>query len=186
MKRTVYLSAGHSNEIGRDRGTAATHSGVMYIEGHEAVRMRDRISASLQQAGITVVTDENRNVLAETIRFFRNKTTSRCIVVDIHFNAASPTANGTEVLVPEVPTTKERGIATDICNGIVAIGFRNRGVKTELQSHHGRLGWMRLTGENVLIETCFISNKDDMDRYVRHFNQVCDAISSALIKHATS
>lgn len=186
MKRTVFLSAGHSNEIGRDRGAAATHSGKLWIEGAEAVRMRDAITSHLRAAGVKVVTDNNRNILAETIRLFRASVTPNCIVVDIHFNAATPTANGTETLIPEVPNNFERRLAGEINQALVDIGFRNRGVKTEADSHHGRLGWMRLNGENILIETCFISNAEDMVRYSRHFNVICKSIADVLIKNATT
>jgi len=167
--RKVFISAGHSNTRGRDRGA----SGNGFIEGELTVEYRNLLTAELNKLGIKPVVDADNSILAETIRFFQNLTTSTCIVIDIHWNAASATATGTETLIPAQNTEFERTLAkamSDDVTRILGIPLRGnhaglRGVKTELESHHGRLGWMRLTGENILLEICFISNPNDMAKY---------------------
>ena len=179
--KTVYLSSGHSDRYPRDRGSA----GNGYIEGELTVEQRNLISKYLKKLGVNVSVDADDSILADTIRFFKNKTSKDSIVVDLHWNAATPQATGTEVLIPENPTKTEINIATDIAKTISeTLGIKNRGVKTEAQSHHGRLGFMRLTGENILIETCFISNKSDMESYQKNKEVLAEKIANILANYA--
>lgn len=166
--RKIFIGAGHSNKVGKDRGAV----GNGYIEGELAIELRDLIVSELKKMGITPIIDENQNILSETITKFKNITSSNSIVLDIHWNAATPKATGTEVLIPKEFTTFEKTLAEKIALtisetlGIVKRG--NNGVRTEAESHHGRLGWMRLNGENILLEVCFISNESDMIKYQKN------------------
>ena len=167
--RKIFISAGHSNKPGRDRGA----SGNGFIEGELTVELRNLIVTELNKLGIKPVVDQDDSILSQTINFFRNLATKTCIVLDIHWNAATPAATGTETLIPSENTEFERRLAAKLSEVVadrLKIRLRGnhagfKGVKTEAQSHHGRLGWMRLTGENVLMEICFITNKNDMDSY---------------------
>jgi N-acetylmuramoyl-L-alanine amidase len=167
--RKIYISSGHSNKPGRDRGA----SGNGFIEGELAVELRELIVKELKELNINAIIDKNDSVLLDTIKVFRNLTTNKCILLDIHWNAGPPTATGTETLIPGSPSNFEINLAESLSKTIAnTLNIRLRGnykgkkgVKTELESHHGSLGWMRLTGENVLIEICFISNKNDMISY---------------------
>jgi N-acetylmuramoyl-L-alanine amidase len=179
--KTVFLSAGHSQNPKRDRGAAGNN----YIEGELTVEQRNLISKYLKKLGVNVSVDADDSILADTIRFFKNKTSKDSIVVDLHWNAATPKATGVEVLIPENPTKTEINIATDITKTISeTLGIKNRGVKTEAQSHHGRLGFMRLIGENILIETCFISNKTDMESYQKNKEVLAEKIANILASYA--
>jgi LysM repeat protein len=61
--------------------------------------------------------------------------------------------------------------------------FKGRkGVKSEISSHHGRLGWMRLTGNNVLLEICFITNKPELDKYLKNKHLIAKNIAAILVK----
>lgn len=180
--RTIYLSAGHSTQPGKDRGAA----GNGYIEGVAAASLRALIARKLANIhGITAIVDDDKNVLSDTLRYFKNLTTTDSIVVDIHFNAGPVTATGTEVLIPSPASVFETALAAEL-SLIMAdvLGIRNRGVKNELQSHHGRLGWMRLTGENILLEVCFISNASDMHHYIENETTLATAIAGVLAKYA--
>ena len=179
--RTIFISAGHSNVLGRDRGA----SGNGFIEGILTVEQRNLIVKELKNLGAKVIIDDNDSILSQTMAFFRNKTTKNCILVDLHWNASSPQATGTEVLVPASPTKFENDLATDLSKTISTIlNIKNRGVKTELQSARKSLGWMRLTGENILIETCFISNKKDMDSYQKNKEELAKQIASILFNYS--
>ena len=179
--RTIFISAGHSNVLGKDRGA----SGNGFVEGILTVEQRDLIVKELKKLGAKFVVDNNDSILSQTMAFFRNKTTKNCILVDLHWNASSPQATGTEVLVPASPTKFETDLATDLSKTISTIlTIKNRGVKTELQSARKSLGWMRLTGENILIETCFISNKKDMDSYQKNKEELAKQIASILYEYS--
>lgn len=182
--RKIFIGAGHSNKSGKDRGAA----GNGYIEGELAVELRDLIVSKLKTLGITPIIDENTNVLSETITKFRNITSTNSIVLDIHWNAAVPKATGTEVLIPSSFTNFEKTLgeklATIISETLGIVKRGNNGVRTEAESHHGRLGWMRLNGENVLIEVCFISNESDMIKYQKNKDTLANNIAKILFEYA--
>jgi N-acetylmuramoyl-L-alanine amidase len=167
--RKIFISAGHSNRPGRDRGA----SGNGFIEGELTVELRNLLIKELKDLGVNAIADKDDSILSESINFFKNLTTNTCIVLDLHWNAATPAATGTETLIPATPSAFELDLAAAISKAtadILEIPLRGNtngraGVKTEASSHHGRLGWMRLTGENVLTETCFITNANDMRKY---------------------
>ena len=160
--RKIYISAGHSSTKGRDMGAV----GNGFIEGVEAAELRNIIFTELKKLGITATIDSDNTILADSIRFFKNLTEKDSIVMDIHFNAGVPAATGTETLIPFDSSKTEKQLAVDLTKIISeTLNIKSRGVKSEADSHHGRLGWMRLTGENVLLEVCFISNTKDMESY---------------------
>ena len=176
--RTIFLSAGHG---GNDVGAV----GNGYNEADLTIELRDLVLKYLKQLGAKVVIDDNKNALAQTITFFKNKVAKDSILLDIHWNAATPQATGTEVLIPATPTKFETDLATDLSKVIAnTLNIKNRGVKTELQSARKSLGWMKLTGENVLIETCFISNKNDMDSYQKNKEELAKKIAIVLFEYA--
>lgn len=162
--RKVYISAGHSSKLGVGRDNGAVGNG--FVEGVEASELRNIIYTELKKLGITATIDKEDSILADSISFFKNLMDIKAIVIDIHFNAGSPQATGTETLIPSESTKFEKDLAKELTKVMSEIlNIKSRGVKTEASSHHGRLGWMRLTGENILLEVCFISNKKDIENY---------------------
>lgn len=95
-------------------------------------------------------------------------------VLEVHFNfSANESATGVEVWV----TTIETGITVEqsIVNKVSALGYPNRGVKRE---DFRVIRTAKNKGVSAdLIETCFISNKNDMDKYNNKFSNVCNAIA---------
>jgi N-acetylmuramoyl-L-alanine amidase len=186
--RKIFISAGHSNKPGKDQGAA----GNGFIEGQLSVELRNLLISELKSLGITPVGDVDSNVLKESLTFFKNLTSKDSIVLDIHWNAGPPSATGVEVLIPSENSTIERNLAKDLADEIsktLSIPLRGShaglaGVKTEAESHHGRLGWMRLTGENVLLEMCFISNKSDMESYQKNKSTIAKNIAKILYDYA--
>lgn len=186
--RTIFISAGHTNVPGKDRGAAANG----YIEGVLTAEFRSLLVEDLRLLGAKVYTNPDSSALRQTINYFRNLTTPNCIVLDIHFNAASPLATGTETFVPVRNTPYERELAEALsgaCSSVLGIPLRgnlmgHRGVKSELESHHGRLGWMQLTGENVLMEICFITNRNDIAAYQANKRRLAKTVAEILYAKA--
>ena len=179
MSRKIYLSSGHSNVTGRDMGAV----GNGYIEGVETVKIKNRVATILQQKyGVKAIVDKDNSILSETINYLRYLVDPKSILVDWHFNAATPKATGTETLVPSEATQSELDLAFCLSHAVhVDFNIPKRGnfkgkagVKSEAESHHGRLGWMRLSGENVLPEVCFITNPNDMKQYALNFESYCE------------
>lgn len=182
--RKIFLSAGHSNLKGKDMGA----SGNGFIEGLLAVEFRTLLDKELKAIGVTPVLDSNENALDKTLAYFKNMVSSESIVIDIHWNASSNSlATGVEVLVPAEYSSFEYALASIIANRIaVTLGLKTRGtngVKTELESHHGRLGWMRLKGENILIEMCFITNSSDMTKYQKNKHILAKELANTIKKY---
>ena len=176
--RTIFVSAGHG---GADFGAI----GNGYIEKDLTVEQRDLIVKELKILGAKVITDDNKNALAQTMRFIQNLSTEDWIMVDLHWNAFNAKSTGTEVFIPELPTAFENELATEIGIEIAkTLKIRNRGVLTESKSARKRLGWMRLKGENILIETCFLSNPNDMDSYEENKELLAKNISKILFNAA--
>ena len=94
-------------------------------------------------------------------------------VFEIHFNsAANPEATGVEIWV----TYAEQGITVEqaIVNKVATLGYPNRGVKRE---DFRVIRTAKNKGTSAaLIETCFISNQGDMNRYNSNFTKVCNAM----------
>lgn len=186
--RKIFISAGHSVRRGRDMGAA----GNGFVEGELMAEFRNLLVRALKQKGVNPIVDKDDSIFSETINYFRNLTTNSCIVLDLHTNAASPQARGTETLVPATPSNFELDLAQALSLAVsqdLDIPLRGRtqgreGVKTELQSHHGRLGWMRLTGENVLMELFFISNAAEVAKYQERKVRLANRIAEVLIEYA--
>lgn len=188
--RKVFISAGHSSKIGKNQLGKIIDNGACangFIEGVEAAELRNIIYTELKKLGLTASVDKDDSILADTLRAFKNLTTKDSIVVDIHFNSSSAAATGTETLVPDNPTQFEKDLAEAVNSSIVkTLGLKSRGVKTEASSHHGRLVFFRLTGENILLEVCFISNKSDMEAYRKNRFVLGKNIAEVIFKFANN
>jgi len=181
--RKLFLSAGHSP-------TEPGAWGNGYKEELLAIGFRDILVTELKALGVNPTIDDNSNALKKTLAYFKNMVSSDSIVVDIHWNSSSnPTATGVETLIPAEYSSFEYKLASLISSEIAnTLGIRMRGtngVKTEADSHHGRLGWMRLNGENILIEMCFISNASDMQKYQQNKYNLAKNLAVILKAHLT-
>ena len=94
-------------------------------------------------------------------------------VLEIHFNSsANESATGVEVWVTPIENCIK--VEQNIVNKVEALGYINRGVKRE---DFRVIRTAKNKGvSSALIETCFISNKGDMNRYNNNFSKVCNAI----------
>lgn len=162
----LFVSAGHSTKKGKDNGAIGI-DGI--TEGQRTEEFRNLFVAECKKLGITVNVDGTDTILAETMNIFKKYSNPDSILIEFHFNASSSqSASGIEVLIPKSSeaTYLEKFIAEQFTIvGAEVLGIKNRGVKTEDQSHRGSLGWMRLAGHNILPELCFISNKSDINLY---------------------
>lgn len=175
--RTIFLFAGHHN---KDTGAVANG----YVEAELTKELRDlTLGYLIKYPNNKIAKDSDHVDLSTLVRAVSKLSKEEDIICDIHFNCAdSPNATGTEVFIPDRSTDKEREIAKQLCNHISSIlGISNRGVKRESESARGRLAIMSPAGSNVLIEVCFISNKNDMDKYESKKEVVASIISSVLI-----
>jgi len=186
----IVLSSGHTNVKGKDMGASSKDN--KYVEGAMTVLDKNILNNKLKEFGVKVpvLIDRDDTALAETMSFLKGRTKENDILIDIHYNASdNVTAKGTEVLIPQDHNSTELEIADKISDIIGSVlGTRERGneggkdgVKTEADSARKRLGWMRMTGINILIELEFLSNPDTMKVVESKRDQLWSEIAKYLV-----
>ena len=168
----IVISSGHGLYV---RGASG------YIdEVDEARKVVDRVAEILNSAGIitTVFHDNTSHSQSEnlsTIVDFHNRQ-ERDLDVSVHFNCYETTNDprGVEVLWT---STSGKPIAVDTSDAISIAGhFINRGAK-----ERNDLAFLNNTEETaILIETCFVDSKADVNNYYLHFESICSAIAEAI------
>jgi N-acetylmuramoyl-L-alanine amidase len=168
----VVISSGHGKYI---RGASG------YIdEVDEARKVVETVADGLRAAGVEVTTyhddvsDDQSENLNRIVDFHNSKT--RDLDISVHFNAYQTTSKpmGTEVLY--VSSTGME-IADEVVDAICeAAGFINRGPKKRTD-----LFFLNNTEEPaILIETCFVDSKADVDIYHENYDVICNAIAGAI------
>lgn len=174
----IYLSAGHHfNQAGADPGAIGVDGAK---EADLTKELRDLVAAELIALGAKYILDDDSETLSQYIR--RIKPGSGSVVCELHFNSsAGKVATGFECVIKNTPTIDERRLANKVCEMAHAVlGIYNRGVKTEAQTHRGKLGILNTrAGISILPEICFINNPEDMRRY--HTNKKIFAYRLALL-----
>ena len=190
-QRRLFLSAGHSTTAGRDRG-ATSHDG-RHIEGLIVAEFRTLVfDILMSQYKYRASVDSNDSILSQTISLFQKWATPKCVLVDFHLNAASnPKAAGIECFVPNSPTSFELGLAREIAEAVASETrfplrrgrLSQAGVKTESESARGSLGWMKVAGENVLVELFFVTNPEEVAVWNKQKHQAAKRVADVLWKY---
>lgn len=103
------------------------------------------------------------------------------LFVSIHFNACvndvrgDGRTTGTEVLLHSM-SSKAKPYAERIVKKIANVGLKNRGVKT-----HNAYVLKHTKAPALLIETCFIDDRDDMNVYLKSHKKVAKAIVEGIL-----
>lgn len=176
----IFLLAGHSAVKGTENyDPGAIANG--HTEADLAVKLREATRLAILKKGGKVTTDDDRKSLKEVIQTMSHSQEGD-IICDIHFNAGVPKATGVEVFYPYRGTQEELDLSLIISKKFSDImGIKNRGIKDETQSARKRLGIMNPRGINVLIETCFITNKTDLDSFLTNIDKLGDTLADLLL-----
>lgn len=176
----IFLSAGHHFKPGKPDPGAI---GNGYHENDLTKELRGLIANEIAYLGGQVIMDRDPETLGEYIARIKPGTGS--VVCEIHFNASdSPTANGTECIYRDgadmANVELSRAIAS-VCAG--TCGFTNRGAKSEVTSHRGRLAILHTAaGLSCLPEICFITNKSDIVKYQDNKKVLAKQIAKILVE----
>jgi len=167
----VAISSGHGEKV---RGASE------YIdEVEEARRVVERVADELHEAGVLVnvfhdntSTSQQQNL--ETIVEWHNSQ-DRDVDISVHFNAYQPTPSpmGTECCY-----LTQEDLATRVAAAISKAGdLINRGPKVRSD-----LYFLNQTeAPAILIETCFVDSKADVNAYQVNFGMICGAIADIFI-----
>lgn len=173
----IFLSAGHHNA---DPGAI----GNGYKEADLTKELRDLIVKEIKRIGGQVITDDDKETLAQYIG--RIKPGSGSVLCELHFNSvADPKATGVECLHADAGSADSKRLSAEISNTISqSLGIKDRGAKSESQSHRGRLAILRTpAGIACLPEICFISNPDDVRKYQEKKTQLAACIAHILVAY---
>ena len=195
MKITgLIYSSGHTDKLKGDLGAISPNKkeveGFLTVEAKNLLTKYTKLAAEREKiTNLNLLVDRDDTDLSETLKFLQGRTKESDVLIDVHFNAANGKARGTEVLIPENYTETELEIAdriSDIMGNILktpergVIG-RADGVKTEASSARKRLGWMRPSGINILIEVEFLDNPDAMETYHRNKENLWKQVADYLV-----
>ncbi len=195
MKITgLIYSSGHTDKLKGDLGAISPNKkeveGFLTVEAKNLLTKYTKLAAEREKiTNLNLLVDRDDTDLSETLKFLQGRTKESDVLIDVHFNAANGKARGTEVLIPENYTETELEIAdriSDIIGNILktpergVIG-RADGVKTEASSARKRLGWMRPSGINILIEVEFLDNPDAMETYHRNKETLWKQVADYLV-----
>lgn len=176
----IFISAGHNPKgIKVDPGAVANG----YKEADLNVDIRNLVIEELKRLGAAFIQDYDDERLGDYLT--RIKTGNGSVVLEFHFDAASnDTASGTTALIEEEADRLDRAFAKELANTTaMTLGIRNRGVKTEAETHRGRLGLMREEGIICLLEVGFITNKQDMILFQANKRMLAIKIAQILVKY---
>ena len=164
-------------------GTGA--QGCGYKEQNLTRELGELVTQMLEREGHTVVNctvdksyNNSQQLKDRVILANRQKLD---LFVSIHFNACvndqvgNGKTTGTEVLVYST-TSKAKSYADRIVKNISNLGLKNRGVKT-----HNAYVLKNTNAPALLIETCFIDDRDDMNIYLKSPKNVAKAIVEGIL-----
>lgn len=174
----IYVSAGHHNA---DPGAVANG----FKENELTKDVRSLIVKNLDAKNVIQDKDSETNAMYQN----RIKPGTGSVVFDIHFNAGPITASGVECFVNTSDFSNKNSLSYRLAEEICLVtskilGIKNRGVKTENQSQHSRIGILNLkSGISVLWEVAFISSVTDMSQFKSKKNVLSKEIASLLTKY---
>lgn len=169
--KPIVITAGHSN---KDPGAT---NGVV-TEAHIVTDFRNMVAHYLREASVNFATDGTGNdnwPLAEAMKLARFSS----VAVEFHCNSFSnPSATGVETLSSEA----NKAVGAELCAAVAnELGIANRGAKGEGSGQHSRLGFVQAGG--LILELFFISNPDDLRRYLDKKWFVARAVARVLVSH---
>lgn len=168
----ILIIAGHGNG---DPGACSSYG----TEAEETRKVTNKLQHLLKPYANVIMYPQSLNAYADVCNgTFAVSLSNIDYVFEVHFNSASEAAKGTEVWV--TPIEGSTAVEQKIVNNLASCGFVNRGVKSE---YFAVINYCKNRGvSSALVETCFISNKSDMDIYKSKFNQVCEAMAKGIVE----
>lgn len=170
----ITIAAGHSGNIGA--------RGYGYKEEVLARELVDMIIRRFKAVGYNIIDVSpigNYTASQQLVEEYNaaNKVANAQLHICIHFNASDGNGHGTETWIYSLNNSAHK-FATTINDAVCStLQTANRGVKA---SGNKLAIPRRVNAPTCLLETVFIDNKSDMDKYIAKKEQVADAIVKSL------
>lgn len=179
MSKRIFLTAGHHL---KDPGAI----GNGYKENELTIEIRDMIAERIRvlDPSVSIWLDDDSDTLGQVISKINKIATSEDYLLELHFDASvTPKPSGGTSLVAEGARHKSVDFAIELSEiGSQILNIPNRGVKSELESHRGKLGILHTAASSVLYEVGFISNPTDMINYQVWKEWLADDFARIIIK----
>lgn len=176
----IFISAGHHSKHPTTPDPGAIGNG--YKEGDLTIEFRDLVCYELTLLGAKFIKDYDTEILQQYVD--RIQTGEGSVVIEYHFDAATPQATGTTTLIEIDGDRLDKAFAKELSDTTASIlGISNRGVKSEADTRHKRLALMKETGIVGLHEIGFITNKDDIAKYHLKKKELARAHAQILLKY---
>ena len=162
----IVINAGHTKF---NKGTGAVGFVDESRETRKIACLVMALLADTEHEVIPAIFDKSENNLEEAVR--AANTSNAHLFVSIHLNAGNGTGS-------EIYTWKGKPLsrAKTILNNLSNLGFKNRGIKDG-----SKLYVLKHTKcEAMLIEVCFVDNRDDVSLLVTQYDEIAQAIVKGL------
>ena len=171
----ILLISGHG---AGDPGATGTYKGVKYKEADLTREVVSALAAKLKGHADVTVYDQTRNAYTDYCNGTLNSRAnfaSYDFVLEVHFNAWQADSGDGKTKGVEIFAKSGSNIEGNIVKNIAALGFTNRGVKS---NSFAVINTARSKGTRAaLLEVCFIDDADDMKLYLAKKNDVFNAIA---------
>ena len=148
--------------------------------------IKDKVISLLRANGHTVYdcTEDNGTSQNDVLKKIVTKCNAHKVDLDvsIHFNSGANDKNGNGVTTgSEVwiykDSSSSKTAAQRIVNNLASVGFKNRGVKTST----GLYVLRKTNSPSLLVEVCFVDDKDDYNLYINNVDKIAKAIADGIV-----
>lgn len=155
------------------------------IESQETRTLGNKVYELLKKQGHTVYLHnvDTAKTVTESLKGITDKVniSDAELFVSIHFNAFDKKAKGTEVYTYEGLTNTNKNYVPQTCGKIFLdemskLGFKSRGIKKGANLYVIK----NTVPKAMLLEVCFVDNKEDAERYKNNVDNIAKAIVKAI------
>jgi len=179
----IFLSAGH---FLNDPGAMAFGT----TEAKELMLTRDLIAKKLEAQGAAFLSVPDNIDLKPTIQWINSQARNGDVAIELHCNAANGMARGTEAFhIAENQKRKQdaelllKALLEEVPQLHLPGKPLSRGAKPDTLSQHGGLGFCRQVAvPSILIELCFLDNRQDLDLLQNHRDRFAKGIAQGLMQ----
>ena len=174
--------AGHSQN-----GYAGSGASKYINESNETRRLGPKVVQHLKALGVDA--DYIQHDKPKTAKYLNEQVTKAnamgtydC-VVQLHFNAGSSDPNSNTTGTETYYASSKGKVFSDRVNTKLSTLFKNRGSKKDTRG----LYWLKYTKcPSILIEVCFVDDKDDAKIYLNNIDKVAKLIAEGLANKTTA